>query len=116
MDKPNLRDVLGHYGIDLNSSRREVLVRCPVHDEDRPSCSVNEDDGLWNCHACSASGDAFTLIRLKEGLQDAPFGEVISAAERLFGGSYRTEHRGQGRKPARGKGYRPTFKRRPLSG
>ena len=110
-DKPDLRRVLSFYGVELHSQRREQSVNCPVHEESRPSCSVNEDDGLWHCLACGAAGDSWSLIMLKEGFDE--FRSAVQFAEQEFGGSYaqgKPDRRTGGRRE-RGAGFRPAFKR-----
>ncbi|WP_420841970.1 CHC2 zinc finger domain-containing protein [Haloactinopolyspora alba] len=44
------------------------MVRCPVHDDRTPSCSLDlRGTGLWNCHRCGEGGDVWNLIMKKEG-------------------------------------------------
>ena len=40
---------------------RGGLVRCPAHDDERPSCSVSATEPVWACHACGASGTVYDL-------------------------------------------------------
>jgi hypothetical protein len=40
---------------------RGGLVRCPVHDDEHPSCSVSPSEPVFHCHACGASGTAYDL-------------------------------------------------------
>lgn len=112
--KPDLLAVLRHYDIDVTDGRFEQLVRCPVHSEDRPSCSVNSLKGTFNCHACPAQGDSYKLIQLKEGVDFV--GAVKFAQEKL---GYKPGPSSGGRRglsgapranPTRG-GYRPSFRR-----
>jgi DNA primase len=116
--KPDLARTLAFYGVEVNEYRQSQLVRCPVHSEDRASCSVNLTKGLFSCKACGAQGDSFTLIQIKEGLKD--FGSVVEFAASKFGvtapvpaGRPRTGLSGEPR-PAR-RGYRPKTRRRALS-
>lgn len=67
MDRPRLADVIEHYG--GNPYRR--MIHCVLHEDRTPSCSVNHDRGLWNCHSCGRGGDVWTLIELKEGVDFA---------------------------------------------
>ena len=41
-------------------SSHEQSVRCLIHDDDNPSCSVNLEKGTWFCHACGQGGDGYT--------------------------------------------------------
>jgi hypothetical protein len=36
----------------------EGKVRCPFHEDHRPSLSVNRNTGLWYCHSCAEGGTA----------------------------------------------------------
>jgi len=49
------------------AGRGQMLVCCPVHTENHPSCSVNTDSGLWNCKACGAAGNVFDLLAAVRG-------------------------------------------------
>jgi hypothetical protein len=42
----------------------EVKCRCPVHDDDNPSVSLNISKNVWICHAsqCTAKGDIIALL------------------------------------------------------
>ncbi len=66
-----------------------VIVRCPVHDENTPSCSVQSRGGLllWHCHGCGASGDALSLVAAVRGLTLAgsDFRAVLLEAAELAG-------------------------------
>lgn len=111
-EQPSLRAVLEFYDITVGPERREVPILCPIHDESRPSASMNEDEGLWNCQACGAGGDALTLIQLKEGYTD-DFRSALEFAEKHFGTVQQPrQKRGHGR-PARG-GFTPAFRKRVL--
>lgn len=50
------------------AGRDQVLVRCPVHQDEHASCSVNTASGLWNCKACGDKGNVFDLIAARLGL------------------------------------------------
>lgn len=41
----------------------EALGLCPFHDDHNPSLSVNLSNGLYNCFACGAKGNAFRLYQ-----------------------------------------------------
>lgn len=58
-DGNDLIKVMYYYGIELD----EQIV-CPFHDDHKPSCNVNFDEGIFHCWACSASGDAFDFVKL----------------------------------------------------
>src|SRR3954452_2562164 len=58
--------VLTHYGLQPVSSGDQTRIRCPFHDDERPSCSVNLLDGLWNCHAGCGSGNLLSFVHRME--------------------------------------------------
>lgn len=66
-----------------------LLIRCPVHDDRTPSCSVQVRSGvlLWRCHACDASGDVLTLVAAIHGLtmQGDDFRQVLILTAELGG-------------------------------
>ena len=79
-DKPDLGAVLDFYGVIFKPDRSSQKVLCPVHEEHVQSCSINLDEGWWNCHACNAKGDSWNLIMLKEGLD---FGPAVQYAKSI---------------------------------
>jgi DNA primase len=76
----------------LERSKRQrggVIVRCPVHEDSSPSCSITvgpDRTVRWRCFACSASGDALTLVASVYGLDvRLDFQRVLEAAADLAG-------------------------------
>ena len=92
MDKKKIID-----NLDLNSffesyipslrSTNMVQAKglCPFHDDHNPSLSVNLEDGLYNCFACGASGDAISFymkinnVDFKTALKE--IGEMVGIKE-----------------------------------
>jgi DNA primase len=70
-------DVRGFYaslGVDLPDRGGDVDVRCFLHghDDRKPSCSVNIDTGLWNCHPCGRGGNAYqAAVELGKSKEEA---------------------------------------------
>jgi hypothetical protein len=70
-DRARLPDPLPYYAAELESLRghgRSATARCPFHDDQHPSLSVNLDTGAFRCRvpACGAHGDnvlAFHMAR-----------------------------------------------------
>lgn len=65
-----------------------LVVRCLVHEDRTPSCSVQVRGGviLWKCHGCGAEGDALTLVALARGLGvKRDFREVLRIAAEIAG-------------------------------
>ena len=120
-DKPDMRKVLEHYGIETNEfGKREASVLCPVHSQNRPSCTFNEDDGLIYCAACGFGGDSWSLIQEKEGFQHE-FSSAVAWAEEHLGFVSTGVSRSAGEPPRRegisgkpGSGFRPQYKPRSL--
>lgn len=76
-ERPNIGEVMAHYGIKLSGKPQENIL-CPFHDEKNPSLSVSLERGLWNCHAGCGGGDAYTFVELKEGCDFRTAKEFIS--------------------------------------
>jgi hypothetical protein len=109
--KPDLRAVLEHYNVEIRGQRRELQVLCPIHDESRPSCSVNLDKGLIHCMSCGFGGDSFDIIMKKEGLDE--FRAAVAWAEAQLGfvsGGIPGPARRAGTRVPRGQGFAPRFR------
>jgi len=59
--------IVGQYTQGKKVGRRWQFL-CPFHAEKSPSFSVNQEDGLYFCFGCQASGDAITFVREIEHL------------------------------------------------
>lgn len=55
---------------------------CPLHDDETPSFSGNDANGLWKCHGCDKQGDAITLVRELTGQN---FSEAVATLADLAG-------------------------------
>lgn len=54
---------LERVGIDFDViSDDEVKVKCPFHDDQTPSCSVNVRKNVFKCYACGSDGDLVTFL------------------------------------------------------
>src|SRR4051794_10076556 len=71
--RADFRAVLAHYGLALLGQGEQAKVRCPFHDDERPSCSVNLEKGLFHCHAggCGASGNVLEFVHRMEARDGA---------------------------------------------
>jgi hypothetical protein len=49
----------------LSKSNGQASARCPFHDDQNPSLSINLNDGQYNCFGCGQSGDIFSF-RMKQ--------------------------------------------------
>src|SRR3954452_22084571 len=60
--------VLAHYGIMPVSQAEQTRIRCPFHDDERPSCTVNLTAGVFSCKAagCGVEGGLLDFVQRKE--------------------------------------------------
>jgi len=63
--------ILNVLGLDPPIDGGEYQILCPLHDENRPSCSVNIDKGKWICFAGCGAGDLQVLIKLMKKITTA---------------------------------------------
>lgn len=87
-DPTRVLDALGILGEGRARQRQASgwIIRCPVHGDRTPSCSVQAKDGalVWKCHGCDASGDVLSLVAVVRGLSlRRGFREVLVEAARL---------------------------------
>ena len=77
--RADFRAVLAHYGLELLGQGEQAKIRCPFHDDDRPSCSVNLERRVFKCHAgsCGLSGSALEFVHRME----ARDGQTVSLRE-----------------------------------
>jgi DNA primase len=68
---------LAREHLALKQSGRRFVGLCPFHAEKTPSFSVNQEQGVYYCFGCQASGDAITFVREVEHL------DFVGAVERL---------------------------------
>ncbi len=61
-------DVAGRLGLGEPVRRgREWAVLCPLHDDTRPSLTLDVDRGLWYCFPCAEGGDVIELVQRVRG-------------------------------------------------
>lgn len=60
-------DLVGRY-TDLRRNGAQYMGRCPFHEDNSPSFSVNPAEKVYYCFGCQASGDVFTFAMEKEAL------------------------------------------------
>lgn len=66
--------------VQLRPQGRNLVGRCPFHDDRSPSFSVSPEKQVFYCFGCQASGDAFSFVMRREGLDFA--GAVAWLAKR----------------------------------
>jgi len=60
-------DVISEH-VALKRKGREMVGLCPFHDDHRPSMNVNPAKQIFKCFACSAGGDVFKFVQMRENL------------------------------------------------
>ena len=67
-DRVNIRELIEEY-VDLEGNPDRPKARCPFHEENTPSFTVNPEKGSWYCFgACSNGGDHFDFLMKLEGI------------------------------------------------
>ena len=71
--------VLAEYNVELTGTGAERRARCPFHDDQRPSLSVNLEEKVFQCHAasCGEKGNVLDFVRALDG------GDLRSAAQTI---------------------------------
>lgn len=81
----SIADVLMAHGAErVPSGGGWRSMKCPYHEDSRPSAAVNTESGGFVCHACSVKGDALALIQLHDNVD---FKTALLRAETVYGGS-----------------------------
>lgn len=65
--RADIVDVIGEF-VSLKKSGREFKANCPFHDERTPSFYVVPDKGFYKCFGCGKSGDVFSFLMEKQGM------------------------------------------------
>lgn len=94
----DLAAVIRAAGVELQPKGKNLFGRCPFHEDDKPSLSVNPEANLWQCFGCRAGGDVYKFLELREGLKTFP--EQLARARQLAGDQPAPE---RPRKPRNGK-------------
>lgn len=66
-ERINIVDVVRRY-VELKRNGPRWVAPCPFHQETKPSFSVTEENGLFYCFGCQASGDLFDFYGKINGL------------------------------------------------
>ena len=59
----SIQTVLNHYNLQAN---KNGMLKCPFHEDDKPSLKVYPDTNTFNCFGCDAGGDVIEFIQRKE--------------------------------------------------
>lgn len=66
----DIGEVVGRH-LELNSRNQS---KCPFHQDDTPSFSVNSDGQYFHCFGCGVGGDVFRFLEL---IENKPFKQVL---------------------------------------
>lgn len=79
-----MTDLLLYYGLSAPNSSGKIL--CPFHQEDTPSCMINQEKNVWHCFGCKEGGDVFNFIALRENLHAvSDFTQILEKADIIRG-------------------------------
>jgi DNA primase len=65
--RADIVDVIGEF-VPLKKSGREYKANCPFHEERTPSFYVVPDKGFYKCFGCGKSGDVFSFVMERQGM------------------------------------------------
>src|SRR3989344_8101528 len=65
--KINIVDLISEY-LPLKKAGVNFKASCPFHNEKTPSFVVSPERQIFKCFGCSKSGDVFTFLMEKEGM------------------------------------------------
>lgn len=76
----------------LKKSGIGFMALCLLHEERTPSCSINMEKGVWNCHGCGRSGGLIDLERaLDPSIDDATaiarISDIVGIPQMKIGGT-----------------------------
>jgi DNA primase len=66
--RADLVEIIGEF-VPLNKSGKEWKGQCPFHDDRTPSFYVDPDKGFYKCFGCGESGDVFTFLMKRSGME-----------------------------------------------
>jgi DNA primase len=75
----SILQVLSHYNLKPDRSNH---IKCPFHEDDKPSCRIYADTNTFHCFGCGAKGDTIEFIQKKEGINKH---EAILKAQDFIG-------------------------------
>ncbi len=70
------------YGGRIPSGSGWVKTICPVHQERKPSATINIEEGAFKCFSCGAQGDVIALIR---AIEDCTYQQALVKYKEIVG-------------------------------
>lgn len=83
-ERLSLAEVLQHY----NLQPRNNMLKCPHHEDNKPSLQVNLEKNFYKCHSCGKTGDVIQFIEDYEKLSKH---EAILKAQSLITSEIQTQ-------------------------
>src|SRR5271165_2901687 len=81
-EEVDLAALVTRSGVALKKAGRDLMGRCPFHDDDTPSLVVTPSKGLWHCMgACQRGGSAIDWVMAAEGVSFRHAVELLRAGE-----------------------------------
>ena len=65
--RADIVDIVGEF-VQLKKSGKDYKANCPFHEERTPSFYVVPAKGFYNCFGCGESGDAFSFVMKRLGM------------------------------------------------
>jgi DNA primase len=75
----SILSVLSHYNLKPDRSNH---IKCPFHEDDKPSCRIYTETNTFHCFGCGTKGDTIEFIQKKEGITKH---EAILKAQNFIG-------------------------------
>jgi len=72
--------VVESCGIALKKSGADYVGKCPFHEDDKASLSVNATKGVFHCFGCGAKGNVIQFVAKKENITDREAAVKLCAA------------------------------------
>ncbi|MEZ4423246.1 MAG: DNA primase [Gemmatimonadota bacterium] len=79
--RADIVEVVGEV-VPLKRSGKDYKGKCPFHEDRTPSFYVVPAKGLFHCFGCGVSGDVFTFLMKRQGLE---FTDAVKAVGGRFG-------------------------------
>ncbi len=63
----DIAEVIGR-DLEVRPAGRNLVARCPFHNDTRPSMTINPARQSWKCWVCDIGGDVFSFVMRREGV------------------------------------------------
>ena len=77
-EKARFEPILERYHLELKARGKELVGKCPFHEETRASFSVNPEKGVFHCFGCSAKGNALDFVARMESVSIRRAAELVA--------------------------------------